>query len=88
MRRVNIHKINLTNAEREVDEALARGEYKLAPKEEQERIATMIKAYQKDAVLNIRINSLDLQCLKDKAKKLGVKYQTFVSQILHRVAQS
>ena len=57
-------------------------------KEEHERIARAIAAYRKDAVLNLRINSQDLLDLKRKAKKLGVKYQTFIAEILHRVAQS
>ncbi len=63
-------------------------EYVPVSKEDHQSIADIIKSYRKNAVLNIRVNSTDLQCLKDKAKKLGVKYQTFISQILHQVAQS
>jgi predicted DNA binding CopG/RHH family protein len=46
----------------------------------------MIARRKKDAVLNVRINSDDLEGIKQKARKLGVKYQTFVSEILHKVA--
>lgn len=80
--------MKLTRREKEIEEALIRGEYVTASKEEHERIARAIMAYRKDAVLNLRINSQDLANIKRKAKKLGVKYQTFISEILHRVAQS
>lgn len=83
-----MRRIKLTKYEQEIEDAIGRGEYVPVSKEENERIAAIIKVYRKDAVLNIRINSLDLQCLKEKARKLGVKYQKFISQILHRVAQS
>ena len=87
MRKIDINKIKLTKEEQAVDDALARGEYHPVSKEEQDRIVAAIKAYQKNAVQNIRINRFDLQRLKDKAKKFGVRYQTFIGQILHRVAQ-
>lgn len=49
-------------------------------------ISDYIAKRKKDAVLNIRINSEDLKRIKQKAKKMGVKYQTFISEILHRIA--
>lgn len=83
-----MRKIKLTRQEQAIEDALVRGEYVDVPKEEFERIGRMIAAYKKDAVLNIRVNSQDLRLIKEKAKKLGVKYQTFISEILHRVAES
>lgn len=52
------------------------------------KIVRAIKAYKKDAVLSIRLNSGDLNAIKRKAEKLGVKYQSFIAEILHRAAQS
>jgi len=52
------------------------------------KIAKAIEQRKKDAVLNIRINSKDLALIKNKAKKHGVKYQTFISEFLHRIAHS
>jgi len=80
--------IKLTRYEREVEAASERGEYVPVPKEEFDRIAKAIEARRKDAVLNIRVNRHDLESLKQKAAKLGVKYQTFIAEILHRVAQN
>ena len=81
-------RIKLTREEREIEEAAARGEYVPVSKERFEEIARAIERRKKDAVLNLRINQGDLDNLKQKAKKLGVKYQTFISEILHRVAMS
>jgi predicted DNA binding CopG/RHH family protein len=40
----------------------------------------------KDSILHLRINSRDLARLKEKAKAAGLGYQTFIAEILHRVA--
>lgn len=79
-------KIRLTKYERGIEKALLRGEYVPAPPHEAKLMAAAIAARRKDAVLNIRINSQDLNHLKQKAKTLGVHYQTFISEILHRYA--
>ena len=80
-------RMNLTRQERQIEEALVQGEYVNVSKTEFDHIASAIAARKKDAVLNLRINSGDLESLKRKAQRLGVKYQTFISEILHRVAQ-
>ncbi len=55
---------------------------------EVDSIAQDIVSRKKDAVLNIRMNSRDLRSIKQKARKMGVKYQTFISELLHRIAHS
>lgn len=74
--------------EREIEEAVERGEYVSTSKGRFEEIAQAIAARRKDTVLNLRVNSGDLENLKRKARKLGVKYQTFISELLHRAAQA
>ena len=88
MKKNNIRRIKLTKEEKAIEDALMRGDYISVSKEEHDRIAAALAARKKDAVLNIRINKGDLESLKQKAKKLGVKYQTFVSELLHRIAHS
>jgi len=86
-----MRRIKLTKFEQEIENAVGRGEYKPVGRNEFKEIAEAIAAYKakkKDAVLNIRINSQDLQSLKQKAHKLGVKYQTFIAEILHKIAQA
>ena len=90
MRRIDrlVRRTKLTPYERRIEEAAERGEYKPVSKEEFEAIKRLLDRRKKDAVLNIRVNQGDLDNLKAKAKKLGVKYQTFISEMLHRIAMS
>lgn len=83
-----MRRIKLTRQEKAIEDALIRGEYVSVSKEEFKRIADMLEARKKNAVLNIRINKYDLEHLKQKAHKMGIKYQTFISEILHKVAQA
>ena len=82
-----MRKIKLTREEKAIEDALLRGEFVPVSKEKFEEMAAMIKSYRKDAVLNIRINRNDLESIKKKARKLGVPYQTFIGEFLHRMAQ-
>jgi len=81
-------RLKLNKYERGISNALDRGEYINGSKEETERIRAAIEAYRKNAVLHIRINEAVLRKLKEKAKKAGVKYQTFIAEILRQVAHS
>jgi len=83
-----MRRTKLTRQEKAIEDALLRGEYKSVSKERFNEIVQALEARKKDAVLNIRLNSGDLQNLKQKADKLGVKYQTFISEILHKIAQA
>ena len=83
-----MRRIKLTREERAIEDALLRGEYVSVSKERFDDIARALAYRRKDAVLNIRVNSADLKSLKDKARQHGVKYQTFISELLHRVAHS
>ena len=51
-------------------------------------IGETLRSRKKDKVLNIRINSEDLEKLKARAVLLGVKYQSFIAEILHQVASA
>ena len=86
MRRININRIKLTRYEKQIEKEI--DQYVPVSREEHNRIAAALAARKKNAVLNIRINKGDLESLKQKAKRLGVKYQTFISELLHRIAHS
>ena len=85
---MKLKRTKLTRQEKAIEDALVRGEYISASKEEFDAIARMIAERKKDAVLHLRINKYDLRSLKSKAKKHGIKYQTFIAEILHRVAHN
>ena len=78
--------IKLTKQEQEIENALIAGKLVDIEKEELKQISQAIARRRKDAVLNIRINSQDLKSIKQKAKKLGIKYQTLISEVLHKIA--
>ena len=79
-------KIMLPRSEKAIERAIARGEYRRASQDEFNRIAEELARRRKDAVLNIRVNSYDLESLKKKTRKMGIPYQTFVSELIHQYA--
>ena len=81
-----MRRIKLSPQEKEIEEDLLAGIYTPVKDDEFQSIAEAIAHRKKDAVLNIRINSKDLKNIRQKSKKLGIKYQTFISEILHKVA--
>ena len=81
-----MRKITLTREEKMIEARL--DEYVPVKKEDFKAIAASIAARRKDAVLNIRVNRFDLENIRAKSRKLGVGYQTFISEILHKVAQA
>ncbi len=84
MKKTNIDRIRLTPYEKRIENEIE--QYVPTSREEFNKIKQMLEARKKNAVLNIRINQGDLSSIKQKAAKMGVKYQTFISEVLHRVA--
>lgn len=81
-----MRKLKLTKEERAIEQSLE--EFVPVSRQELGEIVEAIEQRKKDAVLNIRINRYDLESIKQKAKRLGIKYQTFISEILHKVARA
>ena len=81
-----MRKIKLTQSEKQIENALLHGEYINIDAVEFKNIAETIASRKKDSVLNIRMNSGDLQLIKRKAQQFGIKYQTFISELLHNIA--
>jgi predicted DNA binding CopG/RHH family protein len=74
--------------EREIMEALKRGEYKSAPNLP-ERIKELKRAAAntlKKKPITVRVQQQDIERIKVKALEQGIPYQTLVSSILHRYA--
>jgi len=83
-----MRRIKLTRQEKTVENALLKDEYINVSKKEFDVIAESLASRKKDTVLNIRVNSGDLASIKGRAKRFGIKYQTYISEILHRIAQA
>lgn len=77
--------IKLTKEEQAIEDSIH--EYVPVSQKEYDAAVAAIEAFKKNAVLNIRINRNDLDAIKKKARKLGVPYQSFIGEFLHRLAQ-
>ncbi len=77
----------LTKEEKEIENALLRGEYVPIKGKELETIEKALKSRKKDITMTIRVNSEDIKKIKNKAKKLGIKYQSYISEVIHLVAE-
>ena len=80
-------KIRLTKEEKEVENALLSGEFKPLKGKELEIIEKALKARKKDITMTIRVNREDIEKIKDKANELSIKYQSYISEIIHQVGQ-
>ena len=80
-------KLKLTKEEKGVENALLSGEYKPLKGKELKNIEKTLKARKKDITMTIRVNSEDIEKIKSKAKEKGIKYQSYISEIIHQVAQ-
>ena len=85
-KKIDWSKIKLDPEEQQIEDEAEL--YVPASAEFTQKIKEAIDQWKKDSVLNMRINGEDVMLLKQKAAKLGVKYQTFIAQILHRAARS
>ena len=83
-----MRKIKLSQQEKSIEASLLKGEYLNVGKDDFAAIAGAVAARKKDAVLNIRVNSRDLASIKQKARRFGIKYQTFISEVIHRIAHT
>jgi predicted DNA binding CopG/RHH family protein len=83
-----MNRFKLTKDEKEIEDALIRGEYTPIKGKELEKIEKSLKARKKDITMTIRVNSEDIEKIKIKAKKVGVKYQSYISEVIHQVAEA
>ena len=81
-----MRKIKLTKQEQWIEDHAE--EFVPVNKELYNEIVAALERKKKEMVLNMRINRDDLEAIKQKARKSGIKYQTFISEILHRVAEA
>ena len=81
-----MRRARLTASEKAIENALLRGNYLDVGKSSFEEMARLVARRRKDAVISIRVNSQDLRHIKEKARKLGIGYQSLISEMIHRVA--
>jgi predicted DNA binding CopG/RHH family protein len=81
-----MRKVKLTKKELAIENNIE--QFVKVDKQEYEQILQAVAARRKDAVLNVRVNSQDLASIKQRAQRLGIRYQTLISEVIHRIAQA
>ena len=79
-------RFKLTKEEKKIEQDSLNGVYRPVTGKRLEQIKRMLAARKKDQVMTIRVNSDDIRRIKEKAAKMGVRYQTFISEVIHEVA--
>lgn len=81
-------KIKLNAEERKIMAAIEREEFVPMTGRSLREVADSIAARKKDRTLTIRVNSNDIRRIKRLADSKGIAYQTYLSEIIHRVAMA
>lgn len=78
--------MKLTKDEKSLLHSVERGEWRATTRRAELRkyAEAARNTLKKDARLNIRISSHDLEILRKRATEEGLPYQTFVSSLLHK----
>ncbi len=74
--------------EKEIMEAIEKDEFVPITGAELKRVADAIGARKKDMTLTIRVNRNDINRIKKMAQKRKIPYQSYISEVIHRVAQA
>lgn len=81
-------RVKLTPEEKKIMRAIEADEYIPVSGKELKDVADAIAARKKDATLTIRVNSRDIDRIKQMATQKGIPYQSYLSEVIHRVAQA
>ena len=79
-------KIRLDTEEKKIMAAIEHDEFVPVTGKELREVADAIAARKKDRTLTIRVNSNDIRRIKRLAGSKGIPYQSYLSEIIHRVA--
>ena len=81
-------KVKLNADEKEIVEAIERDEFVPVTGKQLEDVANAIAARKKDTSLTIRVNSRDINRIKKMAQRKGIAYQSYISEVIHKVAEA
>lgn len=81
--------MKLTKYEREIVEAIERGEVESVPnlEEEKKRLMNIARKQFKARMISLRLPEDSIITLKAKAEKAGLPYQTLISMLIHQYNQ-
>ncbi|MBX3710227.1 MAG: hypothetical protein KIT56_09130 [Gammaproteobacteria bacterium] len=85
----DVFNVKLDKEEQELLESVERGEWKTVENAEEEAAfakEAAANSLRKDERVTLRLSSIDLDRLKQKAAYKGLPYQTFIASVLHEYA--
>ena len=83
---LKMQKIKLDAQEQEIMDAIERDEYVPVGGKELRAVADAIAARKKNKTLTIRVNRDDIDRIKRFSQTKGIPYQTYLAEIIHRIA--
>jgi predicted DNA binding CopG/RHH family protein len=78
--------VRLNDEEQKIMDAIERDEYVPVGGKELQAVADAIAARKKNMTLTIRVNRQDIDRIKKFSSSKGIPYQTYLSEVIHRVA--
>ena len=78
----------LDQEEKEIMEAIERDEFIPVTGPALKKMADSLAARKKDMTLTIRVNRNDINRIKKMAQKRKIPYQSYIFEVIHRVAQA
>ena len=81
-------RIKLDKEEKEIMKGIENDEFVPVTGKEFRDAADAIAARKKDATLTLRVNSQDINRIKKMANKKRIRYQSYLSEVIHRLAES
>jgi len=83
-----MRKIKWDTEEKEVMSAIERDEFVPVTGKELREVADAIAARRKNKTLTIRVNGNDIHRIKKLASGKGIPYQSYLSEVIHRIAMA
>ena len=77
-----MEKIKLTEEEKSIENSI--DTLKPVSAKKKEKINRILERARKSRSISLRISAYDLERLKEKAKRLGMPYQTLINSVLHK----
>jgi predicted DNA binding CopG/RHH family protein len=81
-----MRQIKLDAEEKKIMAAIENNEYVSVSGKELRDVADAIASRKKNMTLTIRVNSQDINRIKKFSKAKGIPYQTYLSEVIHRLA--
>lgn len=81
-----MRQIKLDDEEKQIMGAIERDEYVPFGGKKLRAVADSIAARKKNMTLTMRVNSQDISRIKKFSQAKGIPYQTYLSEVIHRVA--